>query len=240
MVELTIPIVNIPIGKSRKIPSHIAINTGLVKKWAEDNKKDLKEALGKHLESIRELMGYQVKNNIRVLTIGLADSSPEILGGLKDFFASLSEDESIRKNQVRIFVLGQWYDLDIELRDAFKSAMDKTKMYDNLFLNFCVKYDGRAEVLGAVQLIAKKIVSGKLVEAEVSEDSVKENLSSSYFPPPELIIETRNSYSGLLLWESKESVIHFSSKRWLLFEKKDLDEAVAFYNTVHSKDDGNA
>ncbi|MBN2142498.1 undecaprenyl diphosphate synthase family protein [Candidatus Woesearchaeota archaeon] len=221
---------------SRKVPTHLAINTAHVKKWAQEQKKDLSEVLKRHFEILHEIIDYQLKNSIRVVTVGLTDDDPDVLKSLKDFFYSLSDDERIHKNQVRVFVIGQWYQVESELADSFKQAMEKTKMYDNFFLNFAVNYDGREEVLSAIKLMVRKINAKKLSEDDLNADAIKENLSSSYFPPPELIIETRRSYSGLLLWDAKGAVIHFSSRRWPTFERKDLDEAINFYNSVIAKD----
>ena len=222
-------------GKPKRLPMHVAVSTGSLKAWCEANKKEMPEAIAMHSEGIDELFNYQLKSQIRVMTINVQDSSPEAMASLRDYFRKLCDDERVNKNQVRIFVIGQWYELDPELSDLFKLAMEKTKLYDNFFLNFCINYDGREELLGATRLIVRKILAGKLAESDLTEQVIKENLYNSYFPPPELIVETGNSYAGTLLWDSKGSVVYFSEKSWPLLGRKDMDEAINFYDNSRGK-----
>jgi undecaprenyl diphosphate synthase len=217
-------------GKEKKLPNHVALSTSAIKSWADDKKKELKDVISRHFQLIDELIDYQVKNKIRVLTINLTDSSSEVVSATKDYFIKLCDDERVNKNQMRVFVIGQWYGLDSELSDIFKLSMEKTKIYDNFFLNFCVNYDGREELLGSLRIMNRKLSAGKLKEEQISETLIKENLYSSYFPPPELIIETSKSYSGLLLWDSKGALLYFSEKRWPLFDLGDFEEAINFYD----------
>jgi tritrans,polycis-undecaprenyl-diphosphate synthase [geranylgeranyl-diphosphate specific] len=221
--------VDIPMLKAKKVPLHIAINTGGIKAWAEDAKKEFSQAVSKHLELLDELVDLQQKYENQVLTINLCEYEG-MLDDLKAFFKHLLNDERIHKNQVRIFIIGHWYELDSDLVDIFKLLMEKTKDYDKFFLNFCINYDGQEEVLGAIRLIVRKILANKLKEADLTYQVAKENTYTSYFPQPELIIEPGLKYSGLLLWESKGALIYFTNEPWLCFEKKEYEKAIGFYN----------
>jgi undecaprenyl diphosphate synthase len=224
-------------GREKRLPLHIAISASGIKSWADARKKDLNESIAQHFLLIDELIDYQLKNKIRVLTINITDHSSELIEASKIYFSKVSDDERINKNQVRIFVIGQWYDLDPDLCDTFKLVMEKTKLYDNFFLNFCINYDGREELLGSIRIMNRKLFSGKLKEEDISESIIKENLYSSYFPPPELIIETGRTYSGLLLWDVKGSLIYFSEKRWPQFGIDEIEEAISFYDSHATKED---
>ena len=231
MVDIPKVIPNvIPGPKPRKAPIHIAISTGGIRVWAEENNRGLDRALEKHLELLDDLVDLQLKHGNSVLTINLAEDDPEILDGTKEFFKHLINDERIHNNQVRVFIIGQWYELDLELTEIFKELMEKTKDYDKYFLNFCVNYAGQEEVLGAIRLIVKKILADKLKEEDLTNEVIKQNLYTSYFPPPELIIETAWKYSGVLLWDAKGALIYFTKKPWLAFEKKEYEKAIRFYN----------
>jgi len=221
--------VDIPILKQKKVPIHIAINTGCIKLWADDEKKEFSQAVAKHLELLDELVDLQLKYENQVLTINLGEYEG-MLEDLKAFFKHLLNDERILKNQVRVFIIGHWYELDSELVDIFKQLMEKTKDFDKFFLNFCINYDGQEEVLGAIRLVVRKILAEKLKEEDLTNAVVKENTYTSYFPPPELIIEPGLKYSGLLLWESKGALIYFTKEPWLCFEKKEYEKAIGFYN----------
>lgn len=220
--------------KPKKGPMHIAVNTEGVKNWSEENKKELSEAVNKHLELLDELVDMQLKTDTQVLTINLSEHEG-MLSELNEFFNHLINDERIHKNKVRVFIIGQWYDLDSELRETFKELMDKTKDYDQYFLNFCVNYDGQEELLGAIRLIVRKIVAEKLKEEDLTSQVIKDNLYSSYFPPPQLIIEPGMKYSGLMLWDSKGALIYFTRQSWLEFDKKEFEKAISFYNKEADK-----
>ncbi|KYK25472.1 hypothetical protein AYK26_06060 [Euryarchaeota archaeon SM23-78] len=226
----------IPSAKPKKAPIHIAINTGGINNWCEENKKEFSKGVKKHLELLDELVNMQLSHKNRVLTINL-DEHEHMLEDLKAFFNHLISDERIHNNQVRVFIIGQWYELDSELTDVFKELMEKTKDYDKFFLNFCINYDGQEEVLGAIRLIVRKILAEKLREEDLTKEIIKENLYTSYFPPPQLIIETNWKYSGLLLWDSKKALIYFTKRPWLLFEKRYYEKAINFYNKEVDKNE---
>jgi undecaprenyl diphosphate synthase len=219
-------------GSEKKSPIHMAVSAGPVKSYVDDSKKDVKEALEVYFEKVDEVIDYQIKNEVRVVTVHINDKTPEMLQALKSYFSALLEDERITKNQARVFVIGQWYELDFELSEAIKSAMEKTKAFDNLFINFCINYDGREEILGAIRLTVRKIMAGKLSENDLTEDVVKENIYTSYFPPPQLIIETQGQYAGTLLWDAPGAVIYYSDKQLPEFDKKDIEAAVTFFDKI--------
>jgi tritrans,polycis-undecaprenyl-diphosphate synthase [geranylgeranyl-diphosphate specific] len=226
--------VDIPVLKSKKVPMHIAINTCGIKAWAEEEKKEFSEAVKKHLELLDELVDLQLKNENRVLTINISEYEG-MIADLKAFFNHLISDERIHKNQVRVFVIGRWYDIDSELAEIFKQLIEKTKDYDKFFLNFCINYDGQEEILGAIRLVVRKILADKLKEEDLTNAIIKENTYTSYFPPPELMIEPGMKYSGILLWDAKGALIYFTKESWLDFEKKEYEKAIDFYNKEAAK-----
>ena len=120
--------------------------------------------------------------------------------------------------------------IDQELTDLFKQIMDQTKDNDDLFLNFCVQYDGQEEVLSVIKLLAKKVIMGKMKFEDIDKQTVKENLYTSYFSPPEVIIEPSKIYAGLLLWDAKGSKIYQTRKHWLDLTDSDLDSAITWAN----------
>ena len=80
-----------------------------------------------------------------------------------------------------------------------------------------------------MRLIARRITAGKMEVDGITKESIKENLYSSYFTPPDMIIECSRKYSGLLLWDSRKSLIYFTHKLWLDFDKSDFEKAMDFF-----------
>lgn len=229
-MELKLPKIDLDFLKQKKKPLHIAINGSDIKGWAEKNNKSEKDAVIKHIEQIRTFINYQIKNSIPILTLHISADSDLEFAELTKMFRELVDNEDIHKNKVRVFIIGQWFDLDMNLSDAFKKIMEETKDYDNLFLNICVKYDGQEEVLGVIKLLATKAKLGKVELDELNTDMVKENLYTSYFTPPEIIIEPSKVYSGLLLWDSKGAKIFQTRKPWLDLTTSDVESAITWAN----------
>jgi undecaprenyl diphosphate synthase len=216
--------------KGNDMPKHLAIDSTLIRAWATKNNVDIKEAVKKSNEKIKELIELQLKRDIPILTIQISTKNEEEIKGLKKLLQDLSEDESIHDKKVRVHVFGDWYGSEPELVDAIKTILDKTKDYDQYFLNLCIKYSGQEEIITATKLLLKKLQSSKVTTDAITIDSFKENLPSSYFMPPEIIIVNNYTYTGLLLWDSPGALIYFTEKYWMDFDKKEFDKAIDFFN----------
>ena len=229
-MELKIPKIDFDFLKQKKQPLHIAINGSSLEGWAEKNNKSEKETVKQHIHQIDKFIKLQIKKQIPIFTLNISADSDEEINGLIKYFKTLQKDEDIHKNKVRVFIIGNWFDLDTELTDYFKKIMEETKEYDKLFLNICVKYDGQEEVLGVIKLLATKAKIGKLNLEELDKEKVKQNLYTSYFTPPEIIIEPSKVYSGLLLWDSKGAKIYQTRKHWLDMKTTDIETAITWAN----------
>ncbi len=218
--------------KGPDMPKHLAVNATRISEWSKKKGKPLDEAASKSVERLNEFIDFQLKKDIPILTLNLSSKTEEEIAALNKFFRDLASDARITSKKVRVYVIGDWYDIDPELTDSIHNLMEKTKDYDAYFLCFCLKYDGQKELLAGVKLLAKKAVLEKISVDDLTLDLLKENLPTSYFIPPEIIIETEKSYSGLLLWDSKGALIYYAEKMWLDFERKDLEKAIDYFNQV--------
>lgn len=219
-------------------PRHVAITLNGNLLWAKRNKVSLRKAYTQGFASLRRVIKGQTANNVPILTVMLLSTHmrntihyKSFEKPLKEFFESLREDPLIHRNQIRIAILGKWYDLPNEIVNSIKTVLDETKEYDRFFLNLCLNYDGQTEIVDACRLIVKKVELKKMSEEEISVETIKDNLYSSYFMPPELIIVTggKKKTSGLLLWDSAESKIFFSRKLWPEFDLTEFKTALLDY-----------
>ncbi len=220
------------------IPLHVAITMHGVKKWAGLNNVRLEEAFKKSFELLPQLFEEQIKSNIRIVTyyllpeVGLtSEEVTYLMFQIKDLFEKLAMNKILDENQFKVSVLGKWYDLAGEAVEPIKKVIAATKDYDNFFVNFCINYDGQTEIVDAVKLIARKVVANKLEIDHVDKETIKENLASSYFLPPALIIKngSRKGASGLLLWDSIYSEYFFTDKNWPAFKPEDFKKAIEYY-----------
>ena len=222
-----------------EIPKHIAITMDGIEAWALKNKVSLEEANRRSFLILRSTIKSQVKLNIPLLTFYMlsegADNESEsydiFLNSINSFFDEIYKSELVSENKIKISVLGKWYHLPGRIVETIKKVIDETKDYDSYFLNFCINYDGQEEIVDALKLIARQIKAGKLDPELIGKDMVKENLYSSYFLPPDLIIKngSRKETSGILLWDSVNSKVYFTNKNWPDFDRTELMDAIKDY-----------
>lgn len=225
--------------KNKKIkPKHIALVVNGIRNWSKENKKDINSSLSISKNNLNELFLTQIKLNIPIITIHLKTheiknslEEEQIIKSLCDFLGELKRDINIHKNKVKVSVLGKWYNLPSLFVDEIRDLIDETKDYDNFFLNFCLNYDGQEEIVDACKIITKKIEAGIINSNLINKEMIKENLYSSYFLPPDLIIVTgkKPSTNGLLLWDSKDSIIYFSNLDWPEFDKDNIYKAINYF-----------
>ncbi|MBW2995290.1 undecaprenyl diphosphate synthase family protein [Candidatus Woesearchaeota archaeon] len=160
---------------------------------------------------VKNIIEKQTKKDISILTIGLPDIPEE---KLIEFFKFYVRKEYLNKNKVKLSIIGKWYDLPSSLLDAIKQLMDETRDYDSYFLNFTINYDGQQEIVDACRILCRQIEAGKIDLEKVDKNSIKDNLYSSYFVPPDKIIATGSDMktNGFLLWDSVDSEIVFTGK----------------------------
>lgn len=132
------------------------------------------------------------------------------------------------KKNIRLKIIGSRDKLSISLKQAIKTAEDKTKNNTAGTLNIAVNYGGRLEVVEAV----KKIVRRKIPINQISEQTISDYVWTAGEPDPDLIIRTSGEYrlSGFLTWQGVYSELYFTKKFWPDFSERDLDEAILEFN----------
>ena len=220
----------------KKAPKHVAITTGSIHGWAKKNSATIEEAYKKSLAAIKSIISAQLKANIPIVTFYIlperlkrdADEFLRLTNEIGHFFNSITESETIKKNRIRISILGKWYSLPSKAVEAIKKVTNATKDYDNFFVNFCINYDGQEEIADACRLLAMHVKLGRLDPEAISKDLIKENLYSSYFPPPDFLIinDSEKRLTDLLLWDMPNSKVHFTNKALPDFSRKDFANAI--------------
>ncbi|MEM3500534.1 MAG: hypothetical protein QXS55_03295, partial [Candidatus Woesearchaeota archaeon] len=82
-----------------------------------------------------------------------------------------------------------------------------------------------------------KALSGKMEPSSIGRETIKENISSSYFPSPSLIIKNNPpEASALLLWDSPGAKIVFTGKEWATLERQDILNALNFYKKLKTQE----
>ena len=214
------------------MPKHIAISLDDVSEWCRKSDVPIKDACARYFWLLGDLLKTQVKLNIPILSIYLLPENAEktdyylaFLEFMGEFFNELQNKPFISEQKIKISVFGKWYNLPGKVVESLKKAIEETKEYDSFFANFCINYDGKEEIVDACKLVSKQVQLGKLDPGMITREIIKENIYSSYFLPPDLIlIYGERNLSGLLLWDSANSRIEFADKSFMEFKEEDIEK----------------
>ncbi len=175
--------------------NHIALSIG----WKEESN---------FLGLISSIVKSQIEKDITILSIEIRDIPKERLKELLTYYIKQSY---LDQNKIKISFIGKWYDLPGELVSIIKEHLTNTKEYTSFFLNFVVNYDGQQEIVDACKILCRQIIGEKIDVDNITKEQIKDNLYTSYFIPPEIIISdnSEKKISGFFLWDSYYSEIKF-------------------------------
>ena len=215
-----------------ELPKHIAISPDDISDWCRKNNKRLEEGCERYFKQLAGILELQTRLNIPIFTVYLlpddADKPNEDYAAFSDFmanfFSQLADNPVVSGHKMKISIFGKWYNLPGKAVESLKKVIEETKEFDSFFVNFCINYDGQEEIVDACRLIAKQVGLGKLDAEMITKENIKENIYSSYFLPPDIIlIYGERRLSGLLLWDSSKSKIVFADKSFMEFEESDIE-----------------
>jgi len=140
-------------------------------------------------------------------------------------------DPVIRREKVKIKVIGQRDNLSEEMIREIHKTEDLTKDHDRFQLNIAVSYGGRAEIVDAVKKIGEKIRDGEVAPEDIDESMIESHLYTEGIPDPDLIIRTSGEerLSGFLIWQSAYSELYFTEVYWPAFRMIDFWRAIRVY-----------
>ena len=217
---------------TKNIPYHLGIILDGNRRWAKERGLPAFEGHKRGLEVVKNVIKWCKEKGIKILTLFVFSTENwkrtkiEVNFLMKLAKFAINDNlEELRKEGVKIRVIGQREKLPIFLKKAILKAEELTKNNEGMVLNFALSYGGRAEIIEAI----KNIIEKKIAVEKINEDVVKENLWTS---DVDLIIRTgkEQRLSNFLLWQAAYSELYFSPKYWPDFTKEDLDKALTDYS----------
>ncbi len=221
-------------------PHHIGIILDGNRRFAKGKGLDATDGHLFGAKKVEELLRWCWRLNIKMVTLyafsteNFDRSEKEVATlmtllekKLKDF----QKEPAIKKNRVKIKVIGRLGYLSKEINDEIKKIEDLTRDHDNFHLNIAVSYGGRAEIVDAVKKIAGKIEAKELAIEDIDEETIASNLYTEGMPDPDLIIRTSGEerLSGFLLWQSAYSELYFTEIYWPAFRIIDFWRTIRIY-----------
>ncbi len=222
------------------IPRHVAIILDGNRRYAR--KMGLKPWEGHKLgaEKVREVLKWCYEVGVQIVTLYAFSTenfrrTPEEVKALmkliQEKFLEVTKDPLIHKYKVKVKALGDLSLLPEEVRDAIRTAEEATRKYEDRYLNICVSYGGRKEIVDAVKKVIRDVLNGKISVNSINEQVFEKYLYTAGLPDPDLIIRTSGEerLSGFLLWQSAYSELYFCDTYWPAFRKIDFLRAIRDY-----------
>ena len=100
-----------------------------------------------------------------------------------------------------------------------------------------LSYGGRAEIIDAVQAIARKVEAGSLKPDNITEETIAGHLYAPDVPDPDLLIRTSGEIrvSNFLLWQLSYSEFYFTDVLWPDFREREFMQAIEEYSRRHRR-----
>ncbi len=212
-------------------PRHVAIIMDGNRRWARSRGLSELEGHAAGVEAIRGLLRHAVRRGVPVLTLyafsreNWARPDDEVTGLFNLLESAVrSETDELRREGVRIRLLGRIEELPDETRRSLATALEATSGGDRLLLNIAFNYAGRTELVDAI----RRLAASGIAPDEIDEEAVSGALYTAGLPDPDLIIRTGGDerLSNFLIWQSAYAEFYLSPVMWPDFDEGALDAAL--------------
>jgi undecaprenyl diphosphate synthase len=220
-----------PIASAEESPRHVAIIMDGNRRWARAHGLTELEGHAAGVEAIRGVLRQAVRRGVPVLTLyafsreNWARPDDEVSGlfGLLES-AIRSETDELRREGVRVRLLGRAEELPQATRRSLATALEATADGDRLLLNIAFNYAGRTELVDAF----RSLVAAGITQDRIDEEAVAGALYTAGLPDPDLVIRTggEERLSNFLIWQSAYAEFYVSPLLWPDFDAAAFDAAL--------------
>jgi undecaprenyl diphosphate synthase len=221
-----------------KLPGHVAIIMDGNRRWARERRMPAIEGHRRGIVALREVTRAASDWGIPMMTVyGFStenwkrDSTEiSLLLDLCVYFAQ-SELAELKRNNVRVNVIGHYEQLPAPSRDALDGLIAKTSDCTGLILNLAVNYSGRSEVRDAVVSLAREVQAGRLAPEAIDEVRIASYLYTANMPDPDMLIRPggESRLSNFLLYQAAYTELLMTDVFWPDFGRDDFAAALAEY-----------
>lgn len=221
-----------------RLPQHIAIIMDGNGRWARERGQDRVYGHYEGVISVREIVDGCGALGVKYLTLYAFSTEnwnrPKAeVDALMELLVNTirKEVDDLKKNNVRLHVIGDFASLPEVCQKEMNEAMELTAMNTGLNLILALSYSSRLEILNATRRIATMVQNGVLTADDITEDIFQKCLNTSDFPDPELMIRTSGEerISNFLLYQLAYAELYFTPVHWPEFRKQNLYEALLDY-----------
>ncbi len=221
--------------QTTKLPRHVAIIMDGNGRWAKRRFMPRHAGHRAGVKSVRMAVEQCARLKIEVLTLFAFSSEnwsrpKEEVSQLMELFMSAlrSEVKRLKKNRVRLRIIGDRSAFSARLQERMAEAEAMTADGDGLLLQIAANYGGRWDITEAARTLARQVRQGELDPEEIDEARLGAALSFSDCPDPDLFIRTGGDQriSNFLLWHLAYCELYFSPLLWPEFNEAEFQRAL--------------
>jgi len=219
-------------------PRHIAIIMDGNGRWAQARGLERVKGHEAGADTVRRIVRACGERDVEALTLYSFSTEnwgrPEFeVQALMALLARYLEEEAdeLMLNKVRLRGIGQLDRLPTNVRYLLDKVTEYTADNEGMWLNLALSYGSRAEIVEAVQQVAREVKAGTLDPEAIDEALLSRHLYLSDLPDPDLMIRTSGELrlSNFLLWQLAYAELWVTETPWPDFDVEQLDEALAAY-----------
>jgi undecaprenyl diphosphate synthase len=228
-----------PVPKLAVLPQHVAIIMDGNGRWAiarglsrtEGHKKGA-EAAQRVVEAARDLgIPYITLFSFSSENWNRPPAEIDDLMNLLRYYLT-REMAEMKKNGARLLVIGDRTKLPQDIVDIIHKVEDETKDNRRITVVIALSYGGRQDIVFAARELARLAKADEVDIEKIDEDFFSRYLMTRGIPDPDLMIRTsgESRISNFLMWQLAYAELFFTNTLWPDFGRKDMEEAVAFFN----------
>ena len=227
--------------QQKVLPRHIAVIMDGNGRWAKQRGLPRTEGHKKGAEVFRQICQYAADIGIEYLSFYAfstenwkrsAQEVDAIMDLLRHYLAEMEEREDENKDGgYRIRFLGAREGMPSDIAYLMDEVEERSKDKTRMFVNLCVNYGGRDEIVHAARTLAEQVQRGALQPQSITEQLLSNALYTAGQPDPDLVIRPSGELrlSNFLIWQSAYAEFYYDDVLWPDFSPRDLDRAIEAY-----------
>lgn len=138
------------------------------------------------------------------------------------------ERRTMMENNIRFRQIGRLDHLPEPVLEEMHHTLELTRNNTGLTLVLALNYGSRAEIVDAVQAIARRVQAGEIDPTAINEQTIGNHLYTAGMPDPDLLIRTAGEMriSNYLLWQISYAELFVSEVLWPDFDEQELGRAL--------------
>jgi undecaprenyl diphosphate synthase len=218
-----------------KRPRHIAVIMDGNGRWAQRQGLPRIEGHRHGVASVRRTVEACVRLGIQQLTLYCLSSEnwkrPQaelafLMHLLEQYM--IEERSGLLRQNIRLAIIGRREGIPAEALREMDKTVELSRQNTGLQLCLAINYGGRAELVDAVQAIARRVADGQLSPDAITEETIAAHLYTAGMPDPDLLIRTASEMrvSNYLLWQISYAELWITDAFWPEFTEEHLLQAI--------------